>query len=925
MATVYLARDIKLNRPVAIKVLRPELSDLLGRERFLREVEIAAGLQHPNIVPLYDSGSAGGLLYYVMRLVEGESLRDRLDREKQLPLEDALQVTREVAEALSYAHSLGIVHRDIKPANILLSGGHALVADFGVARAITVAGGEQLTERGIAIGTPAYMSPEQASGQDPIDGRSDVYALGCTLYEMLAGDPPFSGRTVQAVIARHQQERPPSLRVVRPTVSLGVQRVIETALAKVPADRYTTATLFVTALEAARFGRVERKRLLVRVVVFGLALGGAWALWRMIAPPPNLDSNSVLVLPLGETPPQSTQEGVGVIVSLMIGTALEYTEPLRWIDGLPLLNANQQRDVAAIGAAEARRIARSQRARWYLDGTVVRRGDSVTVILRLNDAKGDSVVARVSASRVAPEAAQAGLLAVNQLLPRLLAPGWRVDLSALAERRPAAVASWLQAEREYRRSNFRSALEYLHRSVEEDSAMAVAALRGAQAASWVSEWREATAFVEIALRYRSLLPRRLAEFAEGIAAYLAGQGDSAVQWLTRALATSPDWTEAHYALGEVYYHLLPSATGPLDSLAEAEFAAAAIDTGFSPPRFHLAEIAIRSGDPQRADQAVQQFIRFGPDTSDRAELALGLQCVRGGRDAVDWRRVASAAPLDVVRAAKMLAAAGAIPSCAEDGFRAVFDNPATPLAYRWGAFLGLQGVLAGEGRISEIRPLVDSAVASGLDLASHVYLLDALAGVGGRKEAEDVAGRLRREGGEGAAQAFTFTPWLIGEWGAEQGDQSVLDSLRTSLVAQAERSGDTRRRRFAEALTARLALLRRDTATAIAHLRAALPNGRRDILDWDLGEPLASDRLLLARLLLARGFPREALAAAAVFDHPAPIVFLPYLPASLAVRRRAALALGQSALARSFEARLARLGRRDVVAEDSSHPSGGAP
>src|SRR5437870_12455011 len=195
MATVFLAEDLKHHRPVAIKVLRAELAAALGPERFLREIEMAARLRHPNIVPLYDSGEAEDLLYYVMPQVEGESLRDRLGREKQLPLDDALQVAREVADALSYAHSHDVIHRDVKPENVLLEAGHAAVSDFGIGRAITAAGTEKLTETGIALGTPAYMSPEQGAGRGVVDGRSDVYSLGCMVYEMLAGEPPFGGPT----------------------------------------------------------------------------------------------------------------------------------------------------------------------------------------------------------------------------------------------------------------------------------------------------------------------------------------------------------------------------------------------------------------------------------------------------------------------------------------------------------------------------------------------------------------------------------------------------------------------------------------------------------------------------------------------------------------------------------------------------------
>src|SRR3989454_4444926 len=203
MATVYLAQDLKHHRKVAIKVLKPELAAALGPERFLQEIEIAAGLTHPHILPLYDSGEATGLLYYVMPYVEGETLRNRLDGAGQLPLAEAVQITREVADALSHAHSHDVVHRDIKPENILLEAGHAVVSDFGIARAITAAGGEELTGTGIAVGTPAYMSPEQSAGSRELDGRSDIYSLGCVLYEMLAGHPPFLGATAQEVLARH--------------------------------------------------------------------------------------------------------------------------------------------------------------------------------------------------------------------------------------------------------------------------------------------------------------------------------------------------------------------------------------------------------------------------------------------------------------------------------------------------------------------------------------------------------------------------------------------------------------------------------------------------------------------------------------------------------------------------------------------------
>lgn len=257
MATVYLAQDLKHRRPVAIKVLAPELAATLGRDRFLREIATAARLNHPHILPLHDSGEADGFLYYVMPYVEGESLRDRLNREQQLPIDDAVTIAGEVASALSYAHSHDVLHRDVKPDNILLSHGGAIVADFGIAGAIDAAGGGTLTQTGIVLGTPAYMSPEQGAGERTLDGRSDVYSLGCVLYEMLAGEPPFTGSTGQAIIAKRFTDPAPSARRLRETVPPSVDRAIAKALARTPADRFTTTHEFAEALRASAGSRPD--------------------------------------------------------------------------------------------------------------------------------------------------------------------------------------------------------------------------------------------------------------------------------------------------------------------------------------------------------------------------------------------------------------------------------------------------------------------------------------------------------------------------------------------------------------------------------------------------------------------------------------------------------------------------------------------
>jgi len=289
MATVYLARDLRHRRAVAVKVLHPDLSAVLGPERFLKEIELTARLQHPHILPLFDSGSAGGLLYYVMPYVDGESLRGRLTRERQLGVDEAVRITREVASALDYAHRHGVIHRDVKPENILLHDGAALVADFGIALAVANASGERITQTGFSLGTPQYMAPEQAMAEREIDARADVYALGVVLYEMLSGEPPFTGPTAHAVVARAMTDRPRSLTAFRETVPQHVEAAVMTALAKLPADRFKSAAEFASALAptmapaatpASPPVRSALRRTTVFLVLGTLAVGAAlgWGL-----------------------------------------------------------------------------------------------------------------------------------------------------------------------------------------------------------------------------------------------------------------------------------------------------------------------------------------------------------------------------------------------------------------------------------------------------------------------------------------------------------------------------------------------------------------------------------------------------------------------------------------------------------------------
>jgi serine/threonine-protein kinase len=416
MAVVFLARDLRHDRKVALKILRPELAPSLGAERFLREIQVTARLSHPHILPLYDSGEADGLLFYVMPYVEGESLADLMEREGQLSLDQAVRIATEVAEALGHAHSYGIIHRDIKPQNIMLSGGHAVVADFGIARAVEQAGGEQLTETGMAVGTPAYMSPEQVVAAAHVDGRTDIYSLGCVLYEMVVGQPPFTGPTPQAVMARHSLDNVPAPHIMRHGLPTELESVIYCALEKSPADRFHTAGEFADALRAVATGQtphltnsmVQRARAAHtrgwRRIGVGIAAGigltvliaagivGVRALGSRGsggAPMADADGRAIAVLYLED------RSRDGSLAAVADGLTEGLIAELARVPGLDVVSRDGVEGFR--GSSVARdSVARALAVGTLVDGSVEPAGDRLRVALRLTDGATGVDFARAS-------------------------------------------------------------------------------------------------------------------------------------------------------------------------------------------------------------------------------------------------------------------------------------------------------------------------------------------------------------------------------------------------------------------------------------------------------------------------------------------------------------------------------------------------
>jgi len=607
MATVYLAEDLKHRRPVAVKVLRPELSATLGTERFVREIEIAAKLSHPHILPLFDSGEADGFLYYVMPFVEGDTLRERLDREGRLPQEHVIRITDDVAAALSYAHERGIVHRDIKPENIMLTGDRAVVADFGIARAVSAAGGERLTGTGIAVGTPAYMSPEQALGTGEVDARTDVYALGCVVYEMVGGDPPFKAATPQGLLAMHAAETAPRLRSVAPAVPLFIERAVERALAKEPAERFQTPRAFAEALTTgAVVARPRRRRWSWRApaavaAVVLLAVAG----WLLATGSGGPRFERLAVLPLTNLTDDPDQEylvdGVHEALIAELGKA-----------GVKVISRR-----STVGyrntAKSTREIAAELGVDGVIEGSVFREGDSLEIDARLIDPTTDTPVwSRAFDGDLANVVAlyRGFARAIAERIELVLSPQAEERLESQRATRPETYEAYLKGTYYLQEANpdaHEQGMAILRAALENDPADPV--LNAALAQGYITEAHGpappvdalplARAYAERALRLDSTLglTHTCLAFVEG---YYDWEWETADQDYRRTLAINPSLAMAHYWWSwqlflfddideAIHQHILARESDPLNPLHTAWLGWLYVNKG----QFDLAEAEAR--------------------------------------------------------------------------------------------------------------------------------------------------------------------------------------------------------------------------------------------------------------------------------------------------------------------------------------------
>jgi Tfp pilus assembly protein PilF len=579
------------------------------------------------------------------------------------------------------------------------------------------------------------------------------------------------------------------------------------------------------------------------------------------------------------------------------------------MDAWDRLGPEQRSNIDLLPHEQARTIAEASGAGHFLTGAITRSGDSLGVSLVLHSTRGDSVVGRETAfGPVANEAvSQLGLQATVGILPQIIDPGREVDLTALMARNPAAIVHWVHGEREYRLSHFERALGFYERAIEEDSLLALAALKGGQAASWVKDSDRAGRLLDLSVRHADRMPLRHQHLARGLRHFNASEADSAEHYLRLAMAEDQEWSEAWMALAEVHHHLFPSSL-VVDSSDIAGFLRSLeLDPGFHPPLIHLAEDAIRKGRLQEAEAYVQTMEEGETDTSHALKFSLMLQCVAEGPARVAWDDAAAVDNGLILDTGLALAAAGYQAPCAKAAFRALLARDSVAENLAWGAMLGLQGILVAEGRYPEALAVLDSALAHGHGEAQFHLVLNVLAGAPWEERAEEIQAYAQGRFGD-EYRGMRPTPlWLMGGWHASRGEADMLAAALQELRRRAG-GGDARAPTLVRALEGQTLLLAGDTAGAIAALSRVLPTAARIDLGWNVADPLPVRHLTLARIFLATGRHEEALRVASIFDHAQPIVFLPFLPRSLEIRLQAARALGRTHEAQRYEQRLLTLG-----------------
>jgi serine/threonine-protein kinase len=639
MATVYLARDLRHDRPVALKVLHPELAHALGPERFVREIRLAARLDHPHILSVYDSGETAGQLWFTMPFVDGESLRQRLTREPQLPLPEALRITRAVADALGYAQRQGIIHRDVKPENILLQAERCVLADFGLARAVDAAS-ERLTETGFALGTPAYMSPEQGAADRHLDARSDIYSLGCVVYEMLAGEPPFTGRTAQALIARRLTDPVPDLCTVR-DVPRQVERVVRQALARSPADRFADAPAFARALEAAASAprvtsspAVRRGLLAVGTALLVVLVGAA--VWLRARSPAEdaRDADLLAVAPFEVLEPslQVWREGMGDVLS----RTLDGAGPIRTVSPTVVL----RRWSGRADPASAEELGRRTGAGLVVYGAVVPRGrDSVTLRATLLDRVGGTGKTDIE---VSGETARMGELADSLGVRALqaLSSGRAIGSvrgTSIGSKSLPALKAFLQGEQFYRRGLWDSALTRYDQAIGADSTFALALVRMALVLGWnpptAGAYRPREEYMRRATLHNHGLPPRdsLLIVADSfrIGAQEVREPEAWARMKLRSLTAVEEAVRRYPEDPMSWYELgnwrssdpWPIAAPPAVRL-EAFARAIALDPGFAPPYEQMPGLLLKLGRPEEARQSAATYLALYPTSPHRSPIRL---------------------------------------------------------------------------------------------------------------------------------------------------------------------------------------------------------------------------------------------------------------------------------------------------------------